>query len=157
MIRDMNTGMDNMIDAIISITGVQHTPTGQQDKVSFVTSGYYGFDNGRVCVSYEESDLTGMGDTLTTFSVTDPMQVILRREGETNSEMIFRQGQKHFILCDTPDGSAALGVDTRRVSSTLNEHGGEMEIAYDVDLNNTPVGRSFFKINVKERNYGRPY
>ncbi|MCC8356813.1 MAG: DUF1934 domain-containing protein [Oscillospiraceae bacterium] len=145
----------NMTDAIISITGIQHDASGQRDEVNLITAGQYGFEDGRVCFTYEESDLTGLDGTQTTFSVS-PMGVVLRREGSTVSEMIFEQGKKHFILCETPFGSAALGVDTRRVKSSLGEHGGDMELDYNVDLNNTPVGRNHFKINVKESKHGRP-
>ncbi len=158
MIENMitQTKTMNMTDAIISITGVQHDASGQRDEVNLITAGQYGFENGHSCLTYEESSLTGLDGTQTTFSIS-PMGVILRREGSATAEMIFQPGKKHYVLCDTPMGCAAFGVDTHRVRTSLDEHGGDMEIDYDVELNNTPMGRNFFKINVKESRHGRPY
>ena len=143
----------NMRDVIISITGVQQDPTGARDAVELVTAGKYGFDGGESRFTYEESDLTGLDGTRTTFSI-GPMGVTLRREGNLNSEMVFREGKKDFFLYQTPFGSATMGVDTRRIDTHLDEHGGTMELDYDIDFNHTPMGRNKFKINVRENNNG---
>jgi uncharacterized beta-barrel protein YwiB (DUF1934 family) len=82
------------------------------------------------------------------------MGVILRREGSLNSEMVFQEGKKNFFLYETPYGSATMGVDTRRISATLGEHGGDLELDYNIDFDSTPVGQNTFKINVKENNNG---
>ena len=44
-----------------------------------------------------------------------------------------------------------MGLDTHRISSSLGEGGGELEIDYIVDFDHTVVGRNRFKINVRER------
>ena len=143
----------NMRDVIISITGVQHDGSGQKDAVELVTAGKYAFENGESRFTYEESDLTGLEGTRTTFTIS-PMGVVLRREGSTNSEMVFREGRKDFFLYETPFGSATMGVDTRRIDARLDEHGGTMELDYAVDFNHTPMGRNQFKINVREKTNG---
>lgn len=148
MIWDMN-----MKDAIISITGVQNDPNGEKDAVELVTAGQYGFENGESRFTYEESDLTGLNGTRTTFTIS-PLGVVLRREGSLNSEMVFEQGRKSFFLYETPFGSATMGVDTRRIDTRLDEHGGDLELDYDIDFNHTPMGRNQFKINVRENNHG---
>jgi len=148
MIWDMN-----MKDAIISITGVQNDPNGEKDAVELVTAGQYGFENGESRFTYEESDLTGLNGTRTTFTIS-PLGVVLRREGSLNSEMVFEQGRKSFFLYETPFGSATMGVDTRRIDTRLDEHGGDLELDYDIDFNHTPMGRNKFKINVRENNHG---
>jgi uncharacterized beta-barrel protein YwiB (DUF1934 family) len=143
----------NMTDVIISIVGTQKDPSGQKDTVELVTDGQYGFEGGECRLTYEESDLTGLNGTRTTFTVS-PMGVILRREGSLNSEMVFQEGKKNFFLYETPYGSATMGVDTRRISATLGEHGGDLELDYNIDFDSTPVGQNTFKINVKENNNG---
>lgn len=142
----------NMKDVIISISGVQNDPSGDKDAVELVTAGQYGFENGESRFTYEESDLTGLRGTRTTFTI-NPMGVVLRREGSTNSEMVFEQGRKNFFLYETPYGSATMGVDTRRIDATLGEHGGHLELDYDIDFNHTPVGRNKFRINVRESSH----
>ena len=143
----------NMRDAIISITGIQRDGSGQKDAVELVTAGKYGFENGEGRFTYEESGLTGLEGTRTTFTIS-PMGVVLRREGNLNAQMVFREGQKDFFLYQTPFGSATMGVDTRRIDARLDEHGGTMELDYDIDFNHAPVGRNQFKINVKEKTNG---
>lgn len=98
----------NTTDAIISITGVQHNVSGQRDEVNLVTAGQYSFEDGQSRLTYEESDLTGLRGTQTSFSIS-PTGIVFRREGSTTSEMLFQPGKKHFVLCDTPFGSAAVG------------------------------------------------
>lgn len=146
-------GYMNMKDAIISITGLQRNAAGQGDRVELVTAGQYGFKDGEISFSYEETGLTGMEGTRTTFTV-GPTGVVMRREGSLNAELVFQQGKKDFFLYQTPFGSATMGVDTRRIDTQLDEHGGTMELDYDIDFNHTPMGRNQFKINVRESNYG---
>lgn len=144
----------NMRNAIISITGIQHDPKGDKDQVELVTAGKYGFENGRSSFTYMESNLTGLDGTKTTFTI-GPMGVVMSREGNLNAQMLFQEGKKNYFLYETPYGSATMGVDTRRVRSSLGEHGGDMEIDYDIDFEHTFVGRNQFKINVKENENGR--
>ncbi len=143
----------NMRDVIISITGVQNDPNGDKDSVELVTTGQYGIENDEIRFTYEESELTGLDGTRTTFTIS-PMGVVLRREGSLNSEMVFQQGRKNFFLYETPYGSATMGVETRRIDTQLDEHGGNLELDYDIDFNHTLMGRNKFKINVRENEHG---
>ena len=143
----------DMKDVIISITGIQDDPTGERDSVELVTAGQYGFENGESRFTYEESELTGLDGTRTTFTI-NPMGVVLRREGNLNTEMVFQQGKKNFFLYETPYGSATMGVKTRRILTQLGEHGGDLELDYNIDFNHTPMGRNQFKISVRENNTG---
>ncbi len=143
----------NMKDVIISITGLQNDPDGGRDEVELVTAGQYGIEDDEIRLTYDESELTGLNGTRTTFSV-NPLGVVLRREGSLNAEMVFQQGKKNIFLYETPFGSATMGVDTRRIDTRLGEHGGDLEIDYAVDFNHKPVGRNQFKINIREFHNG---
>ena len=114
-----------MRDVIISVTGIQHGAGGP------------------------DSELTGMEGTRTSITV-QPRSVVLSREGALNSTMEFEEGHKHYCLFETPFGAATMGVDTRRIRSRLDFHGGEMEIEYTLDVNQTIVGRNRFYIQVQE-------
>ena len=139
-----------MKDVIISITGSQYAEQDSDEAVEFVTDGQYCFKNGRGKLTYKESALTGMEGTVTSFLIS-PGEVILSREGTLTSRMVFREGTKNTFLYDTPYGSTTMGLDTHRISSSLGEGGGELEIDYIVDFDHTVVGRNRFKINVRER------
>ena len=137
-----------MKDVIISVTGVQHGPDGP-DSLQLVTAGQYGLDSDQICMTWEESELTGMEGTRTSITV-QPKSVVLSREGKTNTTMEFQEGKKSYFLYETPFGSATMGLDTRRIRSRFDFHGGDMEIEYTVDMDQTIVGRNRFYIQVKE-------
>lgn len=139
----------NMKDVIISITGTQKDSHGDTDRVELVTAGQYSYENGESRFTYQESDLTGLAGTRTTFTVS-PMGVIMSREGSLNSQMLFQPGRQHVFLYDTPYGSATMGVDTRMLKSNMNEHGGSLELDYEINFEHNLVGRNQFKIHVKE-------
>ena len=139
----------NMKDAIISISGTQKDVNGETDRVELVTAGQYGFEKGECRFTYMESDLTGLEGTETTFSIS-PMGVVMSRAGAMNSQMLFQPGKKHFFLYDTPFGSATMGVDPRALKASMGEHGGDLELDYDINFEHSFVGRNQFKINVKE-------
>jgi uncharacterized beta-barrel protein YwiB (DUF1934 family) len=138
-----------MKDVIISITGIQHGEGGQKNTIELVTDGEYSFSNGESAFSYMESELTGLEGTRTSF-IVGPMGVIMNREGNMNTRMVFEEGKKHHFLYDTPYGSATMGVNTHKITAQMGEHGGEMEIDYVIDFENAVVGRNKFIINVRE-------
>jgi uncharacterized beta-barrel protein YwiB (DUF1934 family) len=80
-----------------------------------------------------------------------PHEVVLRRTGSENSQMVFHEGKKSTFLYASPDGSSTVGLDTHRIHSTLGPDGGDMEIDYLLDYNQAFLGRNKFKISVRER------
>ncbi len=135
-------------DVIISIKGSQ-TSEDDNDYYEFVTDGTYRFDDSVCEFTYMESELTGLEGTKTTFRIDDK-QVRLTREGSVNSQMIFESGKKHYFLYETPYGAATLGIRTHKIKSGLNEHGGDIELSYAVDVDSVMLGKNDFKINIRE-------
>ncbi len=121
--------------------------------MELVTAVEYGVENDEIRFSYWESELTGLDGTRTSFEVS-PMGVVMSREGKLNSQMVFQEGRKHCFLYETPYGSATMGVNTHRIQNRLSEHGGDMEIDYVIDFDQTVVGRNKFKIHVCEKGQG---
>ena len=142
--------MTEMKDVIISITGVQRAEDGERDSIELVTDGKYCFTREETFFSYMESELTGLEGTRTSFSI-GPLGVIMSREGNLNTRMVFQEGKKHYFLYETPYGSMTMGVDTHRIKNGLGEHGGDMEIDYVLDFDNAVVGRNKFRIHVREQ------
>ncbi len=143
-----------MKDVIISITGTQTADNGD-DVIELVTDGKYSYGETESLVTYDESSLTGMEGTKTTFKIEKDI-VTLTREGAVNSQMLFQKGRKHFFLYDTPFGATTMGVDTQKLRTNMSEHGGKMDIVYSVDVDNIPLGKNIFSINVKEVPYEKP-
>ena len=144
-----------MKDVLISIRGTQHPhhpePGADNSPVSveLVTGGSYEYCGEGSWFTYEESELTGMEGTLTTFKLEDGL-VTLTREGAVNTQMLFQKGRRHVFLYDTPFGAMTMGVDTQRLTTRADEHGGRMDIIYAVDIDNVPLGKNTFRIDWKE-------
>ncbi len=137
-----------MKDVIISVTGVQQGVNGP-DAMELVTAGQYGQDEKETLLTWQESELTGMEGTKTSLRV-QPRGVVLSREGTLNTRMEFEEGRKRYFLYETPFGSATMGLNTHRIVNRLGVHGGEIEIDYSVDMDDTVVGRNRFFIRVQE-------
>lgn len=143
----MNTSVSK--DVTISILGLQEYEDINPDSIELTTGGKltvmpYGYH-----LSYWESELTGMEGTLTSFQIS-PGRIVLTRTGTTTSEMVFEQGVRHLSLYNTPYGQLEIGVFSRAVSSTLDEHGGEIHVRYAIDIDHQLAGESNIHLKVRE-------
>ena len=136
-------------DVIISIRGTQDYSGTDPDTMELMTEGKLAVQDGALCLSYEESELTGMEGTTTVFQV-EPEKVTLLRLGSVQSEMVFEEGRRHMSLYSTPYGNMEIGVRARRLNSTLELTGGRLEIDYDIEINHMLAGQSLFRIDVRE-------
>lgn len=140
--------MENNV--IISIQGKQSFEAQDDDTIELVTEGCLEPDgDDGYTLSYQESELTGLEGTTTTFHIT-PERITLHREGTLNSEMIFQEGQKHFSLYETPYGGLMLGVNTHRAKADFGEDGGNLSIRYALEVDSQPIGENAFEIRVTE-------
>ena len=105
---------------IISIRGVQSPFPGHEDVMELVTQGTLsGTEDEGLALTYEESELTGLEGTTTTFRILKD-RITLLREGTLNSEMIFQEGRRHISLYQTPFGGFSLGVRTHSAKAEMS-------------------------------------
>ena len=136
-------------DVWISINSIHCYEQDDEDSLEFTTDGYYFFDDGVGCLSYQESDVTGLEGTRTSVIVM-PDQVVVDREGTVTSRMVFKEGLKSAFQYATPFGSATMGINTRRIAQNMGESGGSVEIDYVVDMEHVVASRNRFEIKVRE-------
>ena len=143
-------------DVLISISSTLGLDEDDENRLEFTTDGYYFYDGDVGCLSYMESEVTGMEGTRTSVLV-GPDQVIVDRDGTINSRMVFQKGLKSSFQYITPFGTANFGVDTRKIRHSFGENGGDMEIDYVVNMEHAVVTRNKFQISVRqtgEQNHG---
>jgi len=141
-------------DVIISIKGMQRYEGGEPDAIELVTAGRLeGTDQGYT-ISYQESEITGLEGTLTTFQI-EAERVTLMRMGEVNSQMVFEQGRRHLSMYNTPLGAMSVGINTRHLQTDLDDSGGLIEIDYAIEIDHAIAGHNVFQIAVKEAGPGR--
>ncbi len=137
-------------NVIISIKGKQIYAEDSPDEIELVTAGTLKWEGrGKYSISYQESELTGLEGT-TTRLLVDGGKVTLLREGNINSQMVFEEGRRHLSMYETPYGALSIGVNTRRMRSTLSDTGGDLEIDYAIEIDNLLAGRNLFRMNVKK-------
>ena len=64
--------------------------------------------------------------------------------------MVFEEGRRHLSMYETPYGALSIGVNTRRMRSTVDEAGGDLEIDYAIEIDNLVAGQNLFRMNVKK-------
>ena len=151
----MTSISESGLPVLLSIRGEQYLEGADPDATELMTEGTMALTPEGMTLSYEESALTGMEGTTTTFEVRGP-QVILTRSGAVNSQMIFQEGRQHTSLYETPYGELSVDIQTSRLRHNLTERGGLMEIKYSIAVEHTVTGRNCFRIRVRRRQNPRP-
>ena len=137
-------------NVIISIKGKQIYAESSPDEIELVTAGTMKREGlGKYSITYQESELTGLEGTTTTLLI-DGGKVTLLREGSINSQMVFEEGRRHLSMYETPYGALSIGVNTRRMRSTVGDKGGDLEIDYAIEVDNLLAGQNLFRMNVKK-------
>ena len=138
-----------MKDVIIDINSRFNLEEEEEDQLQFTTDGFYLLEGDTACISYFETEVTGMEGTRTSLFVM-PDQVVVDREGTVTSRMVFKEGLKSAFQYATPFGNANMGIDTRRIAQSMGEAGGRVEIDYVVNMEHMVASRNKFEITVQE-------
>ena len=141
---------ENKLPVLLSIRGEQYYDGIDPDETELMTEGTMVLTEDGMVLSYEESELTGMEGTTTTFEVKGP-RVTLTRSGAVNSQMVFEEGRQHTSLYETPFGELSVDIQTSELKHNLTQRGGLMEIKYSIAVEHTVTGRNCFKIRVKRK------
>ena len=138
------------LPVMLSIRGEQYFDGIDPDAQELMTEGTMTLTEDGMVLAYQETALTGMEGTTTSFQIQGP-QVILTRSGTVNSQMVFEEGRQHTSLYETPFGELSVDIQTSVLKHNLTERGGLMEIKYSIAVEHTVTGRNCFKIRVRRK------
>lgn len=141
---------EKKLPVMLSIRGEQYFDDVDPDATELMTEGTLTLREGNLYLAYQESELTGMEGTTTTFAVEGP-RVTLMRTGSVNSQMVFEEGKQHTSLYETPFGELTVDIQTSKLIHNLSERGGLVEIKYSIAVEHTVTGRNCFKIRVRPK------
>lgn len=134
------------MDAVFSIKTSVYADD-ESDSIEMVTEGDYSYGGGVIHLAYDESELTGMQGTRTSFEVEGSC-VNMTRVGTVNSHVMFHTGERHLFAYGTPEGVMTMGVETHSVVNRLGAAGGNLELHYTIDVMGTQISRNEVLINV---------
>lgn len=147
----INIDGNQIKSVIISVRGEQYYDEAAPDATELMTEGILHETPDGFLISYQESELTGMEGTTTTFEIRGK-QVLLTRSGKLNSQMVFEEGRQHTSLYETPFGELTIDIQTSRLRQHMTKRGGTLEIQYSIAVEHTVTGRNVFMIRVREKN-----
>ena len=142
------------LPVLLTIRSEQHFENADPDSMELMTDGTLELTEEGLRLTYQETELTGLEGTTTTFEIQGP-QVILTRSGSVNSQMVFEEGRQHTSLYETPFGELSIDIQTSRLRHNLTEQGGVMDLRYSISVEHAAAGRNAFKIRVRRKHESR--
>ena len=135
---------------ILSLHSSQRYEEQEAEEMELVTEGTMEFRDGGWDISYVETELTGLEGVTTTFRV-ERNQLTLRRTGQLNSEMVFRQGFAHDSLYQMPFGALLMNVETTALFYDIVPDGGSIDLAYRVTIENAQAGEIEYHLDIRAK------
>ncbi len=136
-------------NAWIKLSGKQ-TIDGEQELFELETAGRYIKRDGRYYVSYEGSEITGYDETTTTLKIKDDYVSMIRfGKQKGSSQMVFETNKQYKGIYKTPYGSLSIDVFTNEMRVDVDDDGGDVEVDYYIQLNNSEPIRNNLRVNIR--------
>lgn len=133
---------------MLSIRGRQAYQDQEPDVIELVTEGVMEHLNDGWSISYEESDLTGLGGVTTTFLV-EPDKITLSRTGKLNSQMVFQEGMSHDSLYQADFGALMISVTATKIRADITQKGGTIDLVYRIEIEQSAMGTIDYHLDIK--------
>ena len=137
-------------DVTISVSGSALENEDKNEPVVFITDGRLYKKSGQYYLRYKESELTGLSGTNTTIKAGGGT-VSVTRTGKYPSQMFFTEGEKRMAFYDTGFGGLTVVVNTKKVEDRLGDDGGDIDVLYEVEVENTPAYLNHLRVRVEEK------
>lgn len=121
----------------------------EPETVEINTLGVLRHEGGRVEVSYEESEATGMGGSTTALSYleSDEGIVTMIREGAVSTALVFEEGKRHHCLYKTPFMPFQVCVHTLKVDNKMSTEK-YIDLDYIVEIRGAQAERTKFHMSL---------
>lgn len=137
-------------DVLLTITGIQRFREDEPETTKLVTEGRLRCEDGTVELSYEETELTGLTGTKTSFRIEGD-RVILSRTGALESRMVFAVGQEDHSLYDIGFDALMIAVRAESIQSDMGENGGTLRVSYAIAIEEETVGEIEYVIEARPK------
>ncbi|KAJ53283.1 uncharacterized beta-barrel protein YwiB (DUF1934 family) [Clostridium tetanomorphum] len=134
--------------ALISVSSIQSKK--KEDTIEVVTPGDFYKKENCYYVVYNETEISGMEGTTTTFRInSQDNKFSLIRMGTTSTKMEFEEKKDNTILYNTPYGTLELKLDTKKLDIDVNDEGGNVTINYNMGVSGQKPQNTILKITIK--------
>ena len=135
---------------VLSLRGEQAYIGQEPDVIELVTDGTLKEVPTGWELSYEESALTGLEGTNTTFLLEDGC-VTLTRTGKLRSQMVFQEGVGHDSLYQMEFGALMIRVCASKILWELSEAGGTVDLKYNIEIEQSAAGTVDYHLDIKAK------
>ena len=142
MLKKIKLNIESYIDSLDE----HGLPEGETEENVSSFFGVMKLDGDEITVSYKEADENG---TVNCSVVHTPGCVTVRRNGAIVSVMVFDEKEIFKTVYSIPPYKFDMEIKTKRLSSTLTEHGGALDILYEMNIGGMRRAAKM-KITVKE-------
>lgn len=137
-------------DVIVTIRGLQNGPETDGEPIEMIVAGEYFYKNNKHYILYDEVMEGESQITKNRIKVSDG-QMELFKSGAVNVHMAFEKDVKHVSNYNTPYGTLAMGIDTKKVEIKETEHEMDIFAEYAMEMNYEFVADCNISINVKSK------
>jgi uncharacterized beta-barrel protein YwiB (DUF1934 family) len=142
-----------MKDVRLKIVGKHIYEDVEEDQLELVTEGKLYQRGGKIYLTYDESEFSGMQGCKTRLTLSDNV-VRMARHGSAvgiDTEIHFEKGKRYNGFYDTPFGTVEMEVLTNELINTVDPaSGGVVDIDYNISLKGLTEGRSRLKVEVTQ-------
>ena len=121
----------------------------EPEVIEINTFGKKRTDGGRIDISYEESEVTGMDGSTTAISYDTSARGIVSmiREGAVSTVLVFEEGKRHHCVYNTPFMPFEVCVHTLKVENNLDGVG-TLSLDYVVEIRGAKAERTKFTMQI---------
>ncbi len=127
---------EDIEDAALRYMDSEEAPSGVQ-RLEQVTEARFAEENGRVTITYNDSEMLEIPNTITqvTYSTEEPGIVAIVRSGGLNSMFVIEEGGRHTSKYSVGGYSLPLSFYGRRVRNDIKDGSGTLVLDYVVEMN----------------------
>lgn len=123
----------------------------ESTEMELITEGSLMRKEKSFVVTYNDSDATGFGDSITSIEVENEQFATINREGNATSNLVVEIGKKHHCHYGTPYGDMMVGIYAHKIKNDLSETGGHLYMRYTVDINSSYISDNEIIMEIKEK------
>ena len=138
-----------MRKVIVTIVGTQTDEYGEKNTIELIAVGSYYERNGVHCLTYKESEITGMDGTTTLLKIYgDHFSVI--RMGAVEQKQEFYPGQNTNCTYITPFGSMKMSIYTKYMEIAVDKGIGNISASYELTINGQWQSSNTLSVCIRE-------
>lgn len=121
------------------------------NTIELESEGVMRLKDGRLEISYEETELTGMAGSTTAVSFDEsvPGLVSMIREGNVNTVLIFEEGKRNICAYETEYMPFEICIHTYNIDNQITRGGGTLSLDYVIEIHGSAAERTKFTLEVR--------